>query len=295
MPDLKLEKLKEFKPNKKFYVGIDSDGCAFDSMEIKHKECFIPAIIQKWKLQPIAKYARAVSEFVNLYSKWRGVNRFPALVMTFDLLKEWPEPMNRNPQIPEIPAFREWVRTETALSNTSLKQKIKETNHPDFQHALEWSMEVNQRVEALVSGVPPFPRVAEVLQKLSEVADIVVVSGTPTEALEREWEEHHIRQFVRLVCGQEIGSKKEILSITSQSYSKDHVIMIGDADGDRQAAKFSNLLFYPINPSKEENSWERFYKEGMDKFLKGKYAGPYEARVTEEFKKFLPEIPPWKN
>ena len=31
-------------------VAIDSDGCAFDSMEIKHKECFIPNTIKYWVL-----------------------------------------------------------------------------------------------------------------------------------------------------------------------------------------------------------------------------------------------------
>ncbi|MCJ7777964.1 MAG: hypothetical protein MUP16_06585 [Sedimentisphaerales bacterium] len=32
--------LKEFKPKHKFFVGIDSDGCAFDTMGIKQRECF---------------------------------------------------------------------------------------------------------------------------------------------------------------------------------------------------------------------------------------------------------------
>jgi len=32
--------------------------------------------------------AREAAEFVNLYSRWRGINRFPALVMVFDLLRE---------------------------------------------------------------------------------------------------------------------------------------------------------------------------------------------------------------
>jgi len=27
--------LKEFKPQHEFFVGIDSDGCAFDTMEVK--------------------------------------------------------------------------------------------------------------------------------------------------------------------------------------------------------------------------------------------------------------------
>ena len=80
--------LKEFQPRHGFFVGIDSDGCAFDTMEIKHKECFAPNIIKHWDLQAVSKFAREAAEFVNLYSKWRGINRWPALVMGFDLLRE---------------------------------------------------------------------------------------------------------------------------------------------------------------------------------------------------------------
>jgi len=50
-----------------FFVGIDSDGCVFDTMEIKHKECFTPNIIKHWGLQAVSKYAREAAEFVNLY------------------------------------------------------------------------------------------------------------------------------------------------------------------------------------------------------------------------------------
>ncbi|MFV0443683.1 MAG: HAD family hydrolase, partial [Planctomycetaceae bacterium] len=50
--------LSQFKKQHDFLVGIDSDGCAFDSMEIKHKECFIPAFINHMHLQAISKYAR---------------------------------------------------------------------------------------------------------------------------------------------------------------------------------------------------------------------------------------------
>ena len=57
--------LLDFNPRHTFLVGIDSDGCAFDTMEIKHKECFIPNIIQYWDLQPVSKYARQAAEFVN--------------------------------------------------------------------------------------------------------------------------------------------------------------------------------------------------------------------------------------
>ena len=66
-------------PKHDFLVGIDSDGCVFDSMELKHKECFVPNFINHYGLQGVSKYAREAAEFVNLYSKSRGANRFPAL------------------------------------------------------------------------------------------------------------------------------------------------------------------------------------------------------------------------
>src|SRR5438046_1485337 len=91
--------LKDFKPAKEFFIGIDSDGCVFDSMEIKHKECFTPMFIKHFELQPVSKYAREVWEFVNLYSKTRGVNRFPALSRSLNLLRERPEVIARKVSI----------------------------------------------------------------------------------------------------------------------------------------------------------------------------------------------------
>ena len=54
--------LAEMEPEREFFIGIDSDGCAFDTMEIKHKECFCPNIIKHWGLQPVSKYAREAAE-----------------------------------------------------------------------------------------------------------------------------------------------------------------------------------------------------------------------------------------
>ena len=70
----------EITPTKEFFVGVDSDGCAFDTMELKHKECFIPNTIKYYNLQSVSKYAREAAEFVNLYSKSRAINRFTPLV-----------------------------------------------------------------------------------------------------------------------------------------------------------------------------------------------------------------------
>src|SRR5258708_11995603 len=92
------QRLRDFKPAKDFFVGIDSDGCVFDSMEIKHKECFAPMFIKYFHLQAVSKYARETWEFVNLYSRIRGANRFPALPRALNLLRARPTVIS--PQLP---------------------------------------------------------------------------------------------------------------------------------------------------------------------------------------------------
>src|SRR6476620_1790828 len=100
-------------PEHPFLVGIDSDGCAFDTMELKHKECFIPNIINSYGLQGVSKYAREAAEFVNLYSKSRGINRFPALIETLEWLQKRPEVAARQVKIRIPTGLVEWLKVET--------------------------------------------------------------------------------------------------------------------------------------------------------------------------------------
>jgi phosphoglycolate phosphatase-like HAD superfamily hydrolase len=292
--------LAELEPQHEFFVGVDSDGCAFDTMEVKHKECFIPNTVKHWGLQPVSKYAREAGEFVNLYSKWRGINRWPALVMVFDLLHERPEVIRRGVQIPEARRIREFIKAgETEgipLSNDGLAQYMADHPDPELDRAWAWTTGVNATVADLVHGVPPFPYVRESLEALQGTADMIVVSATPTEALTREWKEHKIAPYMRVIAGQEMGKKALHLQLaTKGAYAPDHILMIGDAPGDMKAAQANDALFYPINPGAEEESWRLFFEEGLHRFLEGTYAGDYEARLIAEFDSYLPEVPPWKK
>ena len=291
-----IEQLKKLEKQNDFFIGIDSDGCAFDAMEIKHKECFIPNIVNSWDLQPISRFVRQVAEFVNLYSVHRGCNRFIALELVFDLLGNWDEPLTRGYKVPEIDSLRQWIKQETRLSNSTLETKVGETNDPILKKALDWSVAVNETIEKIVRNVPPFPFVRQSLEKIFDKADIMVVSATPSEALDREWEEHSLAKFARMICGQEMGSKKEHLKYGAcGKYESDKILMIGDAPGDMRAAKENGVCFYPINPGGEAKSWQRFYKEAADKFFAGEYAGTYEDKVTQDFLGYLPTTPPWKK
>jgi phosphoglycolate phosphatase-like HAD superfamily hydrolase len=289
--------LLELEPRYDFFVGIDSDGCAFDTMEIKHKECFTPNTIKHWGLQPVSKYARDAALFVNLYSKWRGINRWPALVMVLDLLRERPEVQRRGVQIPEVPRIREFIADDRfPKSDDGLRAYMAEHPDPELERALAWTTSINATVADMVHGVPPFPYVRESLAFLYDKADMIVVSATPVEAVIREWEEHDIAKYVRVMAGQEMGTKSEHIALATKGrYAPDHILVIGDALGDMKAAQANGALFYPINPGHEEESWQRFYEEAVHKFLAGEYAGDYEARLIAEFDKLLPEVPPWKR
>ncbi len=287
--------LDRFAKKHDYLIGIDSDGCAFDTMEIKHKECFIPAFIKHMTLQPVSKYAREACEFVNLYSKWRGANRFPAYLKALDLLKERPEVQARGATIPALTGLRDWVKRETKLGNPTLKAEVARTSDPDLEQTLRWSVAVNEAIDAMVCGIPPFPYVRASLEKLADVADLVVCSATPQHALVKEWAEHGIDGHVMAICGQEVGSKQEILERAMRhGYGPNRVLMIGDAPGDLKAARGAGALFFPVNPGHEEASWERFFKEGCDRFLAGTYAGTYEAQLIAAFDRYLPEQPPWQ-
>jgi phosphoglycolate phosphatase-like HAD superfamily hydrolase len=286
--------LRDFKPTKEFFIGIDSDGCIFDSMEIKHKECFAPMFIKHFHLQAVSKYAREVWEFVNLYSKDRGANRFPALSRAVKLLGARPPVQARGVKMPDIAGLDAWVQRETKLGNATLNAEVKGGNK-SLEHIKVWSDAVNKAIEDIVHGVPPFPLVRDSLGKLNQFADAMCISQTPAEALKREWAEHCINGFVKMIAGQEMGTKTEHLKFAAKGkYGADRILMVGDAPGDFKAARSNGALFFPINPGAEEKSWERFFKEALDRFQKGTYAGDYEAALVREFDACLPEKPGWQ-
>jgi phosphoglycolate phosphatase-like HAD superfamily hydrolase len=165
-----------------------------------------------------------------------------------------------------------------------------------LKQALEWSEAVNADIARMVHDVPPFAFVRETLEKLQKVADVMVCSATPIEALRREWEEHDISRYVRVIAGQEIGSKKEQLAMAvSGRYKPENVLMIGDALGDLSAARANSLRFFPVNPGHEEHSWENFFRRYLDDFINSRYSDEVEKKLMAEFEEFLPAIPPWKK
>lgn len=298
MSERSPQQLSSWKANHDFFIGIDSDGCAFDTMALKHKECFIPNTIRWFDLQPIARYAREAAEFVNLYSRWRGANRFPALLRTLDLLAARDAVRARGVSVPRLPATRRWLAREQRPGNPALAAASAAVDGEDaaeLRLVLQWSQAINSAVAEMVRGVPPFPAVREVLESASRRADMLVVSATPGEALVREWQEHGIARYTALIAGQEMGTKVEHLRATCGHYTPGRALMIGDAPGDLEAARAVGALFCPIFPGAEAESWARIREQDLERFFSGAYGGEYEQDQVRRFEACLPDTPPWEH
>jgi phosphoglycolate phosphatase-like HAD superfamily hydrolase len=294
------ESLKEFKPKHEFFTGIDSDGCVFDSMGIKQRECFCPWMIGCFGLQPVAEAARQCKEFADLFSKTRGRNRHKTMVRILtELLPTHPMVIERGFKVPQFNHYCEWVNNpQSLLSDAALERAVEDAQSEEAKKelsiALEWSRRVNQAIVDIVKNVQLFPYVRESLERVSKLADIIVVSATPGKTLEREWQEHSIAKYATIIAGQEMGSKKQHIQFTANGkYASNRILIIGDSLDDMYAARANNALFYPINPGHEVASWRMFFEEAFDRFADGRYGGEYEARLIAEFDACLPEHPPW--
>jgi phosphoglycolate phosphatase-like HAD superfamily hydrolase len=291
--------LKDFTPQHEFFIGVDSDGCAFDTMGIKQRECFCPWTIGYFGLQPVAQAARECRDFADLFSKTRGGNRHKTLKrLLVELLPGHPMVKARGVEVPQLPYYFAWVDDPgSTLSNNGLGQAITGATgaaKKELELVLAWSERVNWTVEQIVKDMPPFPLVRPSLEKMQGRADIIVVSGTPGAALAREWNEHDLAKYVAVIAGQEMGTKTQHLAYAAKGrYEENRVLMVGDAPGDLQAARANNALFYPICPGAEDVSWRRFHDEALERFLGDRYAGDYERELIEEFDSRLPEKPPW--
>ncbi len=267
-----------------------------DAMDIKHYECFTPSYIKYWDLQPISTLARETAIFVNLKSVTRGLNRWLALRQLLDLLRDRVEVAERGVTIPEYPELTQFIESEYPLSDKGIAAFAAENPSETIDRAIRWGNGVNAMIADMVHGCGPFPGVREAMEAMFPFVDEMTVSATPLHALEKEWNEHGLAQYVHVIAGQEMGSKAQHVQYAANGkYPDGHIMLIGDAPGDRDAARTAGCLYYPINPGKEKESWKRFKDEALGKFLDGTFAGEYQQALIAEFESYLPDEVPWET
>ena len=275
--DPPMSRFDTFIPRKAYAVCVDSDGCAMDTMNIKHFRCFGPCIIDEWNLEPWRKEILDHWNVLNLFSRTRGINRFDGLARELRNIND------NYPPIDGVEVFEEWAAKAPELSNKAV-EAMKHV-HPVFAKALSWSQAVNRGIEELRDDEKlPFENVKEALAEVHELADVVIVSSANEEAVLKEWEMYGLLDHVDLVCSQTLGSKAFCISkVLEKGYEKDHVLMCGDAPGDDKAASTNGVLYYPILVNHEGESWARFRSEAFAKFMDGSFAGSYQEALRDAF------------
>lgn len=275
--------LSEFKKTKDFLVCVDSDGCAMDTMDIKHIRCFGPCMVEVWSLHKWEKEILKRWNEINLYTITRGINRFKGLSMALTEINE------QYQAIDGIDDLNFWSKNADELSNDALKKEIE--NHPEkkiFKLALKWSEMVNNAIKKLPeSEIKPFPLVKEALKLAHENADIAIVSSANLGAVLDEWEKHGLLEHTDIVLTQNVGSKAFCISeLLKKGYDKENVLMCGDAPGDLKAAETNEVFYYPILVKKEKESWQDFINQGFSHLLNGSYE-EYKTIKKRDFYKNL--------
>ncbi|MDU7714650.1 MAG: HAD hydrolase-like protein [Clostridium butyricum] len=275
--------LDNFNKQKDFLICIDSDGCAIDTMDIKHIKCFGPCMVTEWNLEEWKEPILERWNEVNLYTLTRGINRFKGLAVALIEINE------KYITIEGLDEFVRWTEETKELSNESLEVEIEKTNNICLKKALEWSKSVNKAIDLLSDDEKfPFEGVKEAIILAKKVADIAIVSSANEKAVLDEWNKHGLLENVDIVLTQNIGSKSYCINkLIAKGYSRNNVLMVGDALGDLKAAEENEALYYPIMVRKEKESWIRFSKEALERFTSNSYYGEYQEKVIAEFKENL--------
>lgn len=276
--------LEKFNKQKDFLICIDSDGCAIDTMDIKHIKCFGPCMITEWDLEEWREPILDSWNEVNLYTLTRGINRFKGLAVALTEIND------KYIKIEGLDEFLKWTEETLELSNESLEKEIEKTrNNICIRKALEWSRAVNKSIDLLSEEEKcPFEGVKEAIIEAKKIADIAIVSSANEKAVLDEWSHNGLLENVDIVLTQNVGSKAYCISkLIEKGYNRRNVLMVGDALGDLKAAESNEVLYYPIMVKKEKESWNRFTREALKKFVDNSYIGEYQEKVINEFKSNL--------
>lgn len=271
--------LENYKKNKEYLICVDSDGCAMDTMDIKHIRCFGPCMVKEWGLSEWEAPILTRWNDINLYTVTRGINRFKGLAM---ILREIDGTYMK---IEDVDVLEQWVAKSDELSNGALQRAIEENGSICLKKALSWSKQVNESINALPFDVKkPFEGVKEGLAYAHQFADVAIVSSANLQAVEEEWELYGLLDHVDIIMAQNVGSKAFcIQELLKKGYDKKKVFMAGDAVGDYEAAKKNDVYYYPILVRHEKESWTEFRETAVSKLITGEFGGSYQQEKLDAF------------
>lgn len=264
---------------KNYAFCVDSDGCVMDTMTPKHRFCFGPEAIKMWNLLPWEKEAEKRWEEINLWQKTRGINRFQGI---YRFLYEF---RGKISEADELPRLEHWLQTTGEYSERALAEEVKKTGSKLLQQVLDWSDKVNESINQITKEkTRVFTGAKDIISRICKETDIYIISSANREAVCREWEEASVLNYVTECMTQEKGTKCECLKkVCALGYESSHVLMVGDALGDKESADVAGIPFFPILAGKEEESWQEGRKSAFPAWLNGNYTKEMRQKYERQF------------
>lgn len=314
------QQLRDWKPGHDFLACFDVDGHLLDNMTAKQVIVFQPHFMDIFGLRPIESFYRLHAEHHNLWSTDRGCDRHEAQALTCASLLEDPE---------LEAAAGDDIRNRLGTIKGSLDRYVQamadtggaygfdslfafQQSHPADPEAVRlvmWSKAVDLTFPFVTIPMSPFECVPETLERVSEKADVLIVSKTPYEDICNWLERHSLLKYVTAVAGKEQGGKDEHICLAmggtydastrtvtrrGERYAADHVIMGGDGGGDLKAVKKNGGLFFPTPPGREEAAWKNAVTDVFTPFFEGRYEA-VEADRIEQFESAMLTAGPWEK
>lgn len=259
-----------------FAIAIDSDGCVFDNMTIKHRQCFGPALIEGWALEPVRVAVQEAWDRINLFSASRGINRFLALLEFWRTFP--PEALPAGVSRPDIAAMEKLAVAHASPSAALILAEYKATGDMFLKQAAAWSESVNQRVAALTDETPAFADAVSLIKAISAEARVYVVSSANRETICHEWTEAGLDAHVSDYVTQERCSKQACLrGLIDEGF---RTLMVGDSPGDLSAAQKAGAWFFPILPGAEAQSWSELLRLWQEQGVAGVFCEHPQAVAT---------------
>jgi len=294
------------------FIGINSEGSVFNTMEDKHRKCFIPALAEVFELEHIQSLVEEVWTNLNLYSRQRGLNRFAAFVKTIEELHSHPV-LKRFPGVlaailPDVAPLKTWMEHTVTLSDESLEREIARQRQllalidhgrmeiaesiEELERCLRWSRRANELFEPYIQHSVAFNSAVNFLKMqrpLGKVAKdmssvVVALSQGPREQISRQWQHNNIEEFVDAIHSQEDGHPVTLLKrYVREGGFSGHMLLVGDSPIDYEIAQAIGARFYPILPFHESESWERLSYEAWPIFSAGGYTLEYQNQLLSDF------------
>lgn len=251
-----------------------------------------------------------------------GVSRFVSLYKWLDILRATPAVQGVGLDLPELPFLRRWAEVTKSLSPQALSKFIDagdfstilqgddsaEAAKAELSDLLAWSSRVDDLCREASANLTAFPAAVRVIRRLNEMGvDVSAVSGTPEDHVIRHLRQYGIIDCFRAVFAQQAG-KKHLALMTIMGYSDadtsrapllsakpplyDICAMFGDAPKDYEEAQKANeflsgaidkpISMYLIQVGRENESWQNFYDNILDRFVRGEWSKESEESLVSQ-------------